>query len=116
MVDAGALDTIVGCDNARGLFPIHRGLRFAVVVATPGGRPHDTHARFGVATTEALETMTTSQAEAVTTRLDASLLARLGGPTRRIPDLRHADDLPWLAHVMDAHPAIGATDGWQAPP
>lgn len=114
LVDAGALDTIVGCDNARGLFPIHRGLRFAVIVATPGGRPHDTHARFGVAAAEVLEAMTTSQDEALTTRLDASLMARLGGPTRRIPDLRHADDLPWLSHVIDAHPAIGAADGWQA--
>jgi hypothetical protein len=39
LVDAGALDTIVGFDNARGLFPIHRGLRFAVMVAAPGGAP-----------------------------------------------------------------------------
>lgn len=114
MVDAGALDTIVGCDNARGLFPVHRGLRFAVIVATPGGPPHDTHARFGVATTEALEVMTASQGEALTIRLDGASLARLGGPTRRIPDLRHADDRPWLARVMDAHPPIGAANGWQA--
>src|SRR5690606_34857398 len=28
-----ALDAIVGIDNANGLFPIHRGLRFAVVTA-----------------------------------------------------------------------------------
>ena len=114
LVDAGALDTIVGCDNARGLFPIHRGLRFAVVVATPGGRPRDTHARFGVATTETLEAMTTAQADPWTTRLDAAQLARLGGPTRRIPDLRHPDDLSWLSRVMDAHPAVGAADGWHA--
>lgn len=114
LVDAGALDTIVGCDNARGLFPIHRGLRFAVVVATPGGAPHDTRARFGVATTETLEAMTAAHGEPMPARLDRSLLARVGGPTRRIPDLRHQDDLEWLSRVMAAHPAIGAVDGWQA--
>jgi hypothetical protein len=114
IVDAGALDTIVGCDNARGLFPIHRGLRFAVVVATPGGTPHDTHARFGVASTEVLDAMTALPEDALPTRLDKTMLVRLGGATRRIPDLRHDDDLKWLSDVMNAHPAMSTEAGWRA--
>jgi hypothetical protein len=47
-------------------------------------------------------------------RLSAEVLARVGGRTRRIPDLRREADLSWLSHVMQAHPAIGAADGWQA--
>jgi hypothetical protein len=113
LVDAGALDTIVGFDNARGLFPIHRGLRFGVMVATPGGRPRDTRAAFGISTTSTIETLTESD-EPLPIQLSGKSLAKVGGPTCRIPDLRRSDDLAWLSDVMSAHPAIGAGDGWQA--
>jgi hypothetical protein len=113
LIDAGAIDTIVGLDNARGLFPIHRGLRFAVMVATPGGAPRDTAAHFGLSTTEAIEALTASQDEPLPARLSAQILAKVGGPGRRIPDLRNDGDLAWLSAVMAAHPAIGAAQGWQ---
>jgi len=114
LVDAGALDTIVGLDNSRGLFPIHRGLRFAVMVATPGGAPRDTRARFGVTSIEAIESLTTSLDEPLTMQLSAQSLAQMGGPGRRIPDLRCGEDRAWLSEVMRAHPAIGAANGWSA--
>lgn len=114
LVDAGALDTIVGFDNARGLFPIHRGLRFAVIVAASGGAPRDTRARFGLASTDAIEELTASGDEPLPIQLSAEVLARIGGRTRRIPDLRSDEDLTWLSHVMRAHPAIGAREGWGA--
>jgi len=114
LVDAGALDTFVGFDNARGLFPIHRGLRFGVMVASPGGAPRDTRARFGVTTTEAIDAMTASPDEPLPIQLPAPAVARVGGPTRRIPDLRREEDLAWLSAVMGAHPALGSPEGWQA--
>jgi hypothetical protein len=114
VVDAGALDTIVGCDNAQGLFPIHRGLRFAVIVATPGGTPRETSARFGVASADTLEQMVAAPDGPWPVRLDAATLARIGGVSRRIPDLRNAEDQHWLSTVMGAHPAAGAADGWHA--
>jgi hypothetical protein len=114
LVDAGALDTIVGFDNARGLFPIHRGLRFAVMVAAPGRPPGDARARFGIRSTDTIETLTASTDEPLPIQLSAAVLARVGGPTRRIPDLRQDDDLAWISEVMQAHPAIGSPDGWQA--
>lgn len=114
LVDAGALDTIVGFDNARGLFPIHRGLRFAVIVATPGGPPRDTRAKFGITSARAIEGMTGSTGETLPIQLSAETVARVGGRARRIPDLRHDEDLAWLSSIMSAHPAIGAADGWRA--
>jgi hypothetical protein len=114
LLDAGALDTIVGFDNARGLFPIHRGLRFAVVVATPGGAPRDARARFGITTTESIEAMTGRGDEEEHTRLVAEDLVTVGGPTRRIPYLRGHNDLAWLSRLMRAHRAIGDPAGWQA--
>lgn len=112
LMDAGALDTVVGFDNSRGLFPIHRGLRFAVVVATPGGTPHDTRARFGVTRTDEIEEMTASHDDPVPLRLTSEALARVGGPTRRIPDVRNEGDMENLIEVMRAQPTIG--DGWHA--
>ncbi|MEO6222095.1 MAG: N-6 DNA methylase [Vicinamibacterales bacterium] len=114
LVDAGALDTIVGFDNARGLFPIHRGLRFAVIVATPGGAPRDARARFGITATDTVESLTASSDDPLPLQLSASILSRVGGPSRRIPDLRCDRDLQWLSNVMRAHPAVGSADGWHA--
>jgi hypothetical protein len=114
LVDAGALDTIVGFDNARGLFPIHRGLRFAVMVATPGSAPRDTHGAFGLSTTGDIETLGESNDAALPVRLSSKVLATIGGPTRRIPDLRSPEDLEWLSRVMAAHPALGTPEGWHA--
>ncbi|HUR19650.1 MAG TPA: Eco57I restriction-modification methylase domain-containing protein, partial [Vicinamibacterales bacterium] len=114
LVDAGALDTIVGFDNARALFPIHRGLRFGVIVAAPGGPSRDTRASFGLTSTEAIEALTSSSDEPLPIQLSASVLARVGGRTRRIPDLRREEDLEWLLSVIGAHPAVGSDDGWKA--
>jgi hypothetical protein len=47
-----SIDTIVGLENSAGIFPIHRGLRFMVLVASPGGPTRDMRARFGVKTLE----------------------------------------------------------------
>ena len=38
LLDRSTLDTVVGLDNADAIFPIHRGMRFVVVVAGAGGR------------------------------------------------------------------------------
>lgn len=114
LVDAGALDTIVGFDNARGLFPIHRGLRFAVVVAAPGGPRRDARARFGVTTADAIQQMTATADDPWPIQLSSEALAEVGGPSRRIPDLRRDDDMAWLLDVMRAHPPVGSADGWQA--
>jgi hypothetical protein len=113
LVDAGVLDTVVGFDNARGLFPIHRGLRFAVMVAAPGGAPRDTRARFGITSTDAIESLTASHDDPLPIQLSAATLRQVGGQTRRIPDLRHDDDLGWLSRVMRAPPALGSADGWK---
>jgi hypothetical protein len=39
LFDACQLDAVVSLDNRDGLFPIHRGVRFALVTATTGGNP-----------------------------------------------------------------------------
>lgn len=48
LLDTSRLDVILGLDNAAGLFPIHRGLRFMAVVTEVGSRTVEGRGRFGV--------------------------------------------------------------------
>lgn len=118
MLDAGTIDTIVGLDNAAGLFPIHRGLRFLVLVASPGAPPRDTRARFGVRTGRELDALPDvdepGDLESLPLRLPAGTIAKVGGSARRIPDLRRPEDLTWLERLAASHPALGAEAGWGA--
>ena len=91
LLDRSTLDTIVGLDNADAIFPIHRGLRFVVVVAGAGGRTREVRARFGIRTTAELDALPARDdpaASAYPIRLTPAQLALVGGRTRRIPDAR----------------------------
>jgi hypothetical protein len=116
---AGGLDTIVGFDNARGLFPIHRGTRFLALVACPGPRDGEVRARFGVSTVAEIETLPAREDQAETvdaypTRFTGERLRRIAGPTLRIPDARHHEDLDLAARLTDLHPPLGDPSGWHA--
>ena len=45
-------------------------------------------------------------------RLSNQLLTAIGGPGRRIPDIRRIADLQLLERLTAAYPAAGAADGW----
>ena len=120
LLDRAATDTIVGLDNGRALFPIHRGLRFLVVVASPGGPRREIQARFGVRTPDELDRLRddvecpTYVESSYPVRLTPERLERLTGPTRRIPDVRRPRDLDLLERLSDRFPRLGDSDGWNA--
>jgi hypothetical protein len=106
LVGDRALDVVIGLDNRRGWFPIHRGVRMAAVVASRE-RQHDrVRARFGVATAEALE----QDSEHVAIR--AEDLARLSGPALRLPDIRDRASYEALRALADRFPPCGDPAGW----
>jgi hypothetical protein len=118
LINHGSVDAIVGFDNAEGIFPIHRGVRFMVLVASPGASPREIRARFGVRTADEIDDLP-GEAEpgdrgAYPVRLSVESLKRVGGSALRIPDVRRAADLDWLQHVSSAFPRLGAKDGWAA--
>lgn len=116
LLERSVLDTVVGFDNAGGLFPIHRGLRFLVVVASPGGRTTEVRARFGVRTARELADLPGLDEDGTSypVRFTPDLLRAAGGTTRRIPDVRDPRDLVWLDTLTRSHPPLGRTDGWGA--
>jgi hypothetical protein len=118
LFDRADTGTIVGLDNASGLFPIHRGLRFLVLVTSPGGSTREIKAHFGIRTTAEIERLSDEASECgddhATVRLTPAWLATIGGPTRRVPDVRRASDLDLLDTLTRRFPALASREGWHA--
>jgi hypothetical protein len=111
------VDALVGLDNARGIFPIHRGLRFVVVSATNGARTQDIRARFGVHSTEDIDALPTVEHLDEGTgvmRLAIDTIRRASGPALRIPDVRRPDLFARLLDIRRGIPALGSAEGWAA--
>ena len=118
LLDRGAIDSIVGFDNREGIFPIHRGLRFLVVVASPGSPPREIRARFGVRSSAEIDELPAEDEpgdrSAFPVRLSPDVIRRVGGASRRIPDVRKPKDIEWLRHIATALPPLGDPAGWGA--
>jgi hypothetical protein len=118
LFDDSTTDTIVGLDNANGIFPIHRGLRFLVIVTSPGGRTREVRARFGVRTNEEIASLADAHDDgrdgqsSYPVRLSPALIVSMSGPARRVPDARHPDDLELLDSLARSHPRLGDLQGW----
>ena len=116
MIGGGTVDSLVGLDNAEGIFPIHRGLRFAVLVASPGAFGRDVRARFGVRRLDEIDELPGEDEagahSAFPVRLSPDAIRTIGGPALRIPDLRKPGDLDWLSRIFRTFPALGDPKGW----
>jgi hypothetical protein len=115
-----ALDTLVGLDNRSGLFPIHRGLRFLVTIATIGRAAGDIRARFGVTQASELAVLP-EQGDAAEggeaafpVRLTPRQISVVGGATLRIPDARRGGDLELLERLATSMPRLGDATFWSA--
>lgn len=108
-----ALDFVAGLDNAQGLFPIHRGLRFAVISATSGASTGHCHAAFGIRSGDQLDALPArGDGGASSVAFTPELLTRITGPARRIPDLRRPGDLDLLVSLNARFPRLGSPEGW----
>ena len=118
LVDRSTLSTVVGLDNARGLFPIHRGVRFLAFVVAPGGTTTDIRARFGVKTSEELDALPAEESplepSAYPVRLTAAHLRLAGGASLRVPDVRRPRDLALLERLTRAFPPLSDHASWGA--
>jgi len=111
-----SVDTLIGIDNAEGIFPIHRGLRIAVLAATAGGRTSEIRARFGVrsaAEIDALPSVDAGNDSRETIRLTVDTIRHAGGPMLRIPDVRRAADFNRLRRLNRVLPPLGGEKGWR---
>ena len=107
------VDALVGMDNHRGVFPIHRSVRFLLVTATAGRPTARIACRLGVDDPATLESIVDQPAGA-TPPLYVSLpvIERLSGPDLALPNLRSAIDLAIAERSAALFPPLGSAAGW----
>jgi hypothetical protein len=111
------IDALVGIDNQRGVFPIHRSVRFLLVTATRGAPTRTIACRLGERDPTALET-TGEEAPATSSwfpvRITPELIRRLSGDDLTIPDFRTATDVAIAERAAAMFPPMGDERGWSA--
>ncbi len=112
------VERIVGFDNRRGTFPIHRSVRFVLLSATAGAPTGEIACRFGEQDPVALSSMTSDSGRIdpawFTTRVTPALLRRVSGDDLSIPDLRSPLDLTIVERAVSLFPPLGSSAGWNA--
>ena len=112
LFDACRLDAIVALDNRDGLFPIHRGVRFALITATAGGRTDALMLKTGVHEATVLDDIADRGEPPGALHVPMSLLTAFDGESRAVPDLASSGDREVLARILAAGPPLGSRDGW----
>ena len=110
------VDAIVGMDNHRAVFPIHRSVRFLLVTATAGSPSHRIALRLGLDDPAALEALDTDADElhGFPLHLSPDLLERLSGPALTIPHLCTPTDLAIVERAAALFRPLGNADGCAA--
>jgi hypothetical protein len=118
------VDSLVGVDNRRGIFPIHRGLRFLLVSATAGSPTRLVACRLGIESASDLEALpgrrgpwsNVSDVSDVSDviQLSPDTIRRISGPSLAIPYLRSAVDLAICEKAAALFPPLGSDRGWAA--
>ena len=111
------LDAVVGVDNHRGIFPIHRSVRFLLITASPGSPTHRVACRFGIEDPAALEAIGEEASDTspwYPVHVSPALLQRISGNGLAIPALRDATDLAIVDRAAALFPPLGSAQGWAA--
>jgi hypothetical protein len=118
LLTRSAVEEVVGFDNRRAIFPIHRSVRFLLVSARVGTATDRMRCRFGETDPSVLEPSVTAagppesgQHGVIVTR---ALLEKISGPDLTIPECRSALDLGVVERAAALFAPLGATEGWHA--
>jgi hypothetical protein len=116
LFDRCAVDGLVGIDNRRGIFPIHRSVRFLLVTATRGQPTTEVACRLGETTLAALETGDEVRPEPswFPVRVTPALLETISGSELAIPDFRSPLDVTIAERAAVLFAPLGADEGWSA--
>jgi hypothetical protein len=110
------VDALVGIDNQRGIFPIHRSVRFVLVTATAGSATRSIGCRFGIQSTGELDALGDEAADrsAFPIALSVGALERLSGPSLAIPHVRSTVDLAICEKASSLFAPLESAAGWNA--
>jgi len=108
------VDALVAIDNHRGVFPIHRSVRFVLLTATGGGTTQELACTFGLDDSASLESLDDSRDGRTPLRLSTALLERVSGPSLAVPYVRSAVDLAIVERAAALFAPLGSASGWHA--
>ncbi|MGE3274465.1 MAG: N-6 DNA methylase [Vicinamibacterales bacterium] len=118
VLDGTAVDTLASFENRAGVFPIHRSMRFLLLVTTAGLRTERFAARFGLTDPDVLDTWGDRAGDDPpdTDRLSLSrgLLDRWDPGHLSIPDLPSPRDLAIVDRAVRHAPRLADGSGWGA--
>jgi hypothetical protein len=109
-----AVDAAVGFDNRDALFPIHRGVRFALLTASAGGSTTELQSRAGLRSAAVLDDVPDEGNVPDAVRVPLTLVRRFSGAAFAVPELADTRDREILARVLAAAPHLGSANGWNA--
>jgi hypothetical protein len=110
------VDAIVGLDNRRGVFPIHRSVRFLLLTATAGPSTRSIGCRFGESDLTTLDHIDDDAhgSSSFDVRITPALLERISPDDGAIPWLAHRLDLAIVERSAALFPPLGSDRGWHA--
>ena len=111
------VDALVGFDNQRGVFAIHRSVRFLLTTATKGSPTTNIACRLGesdVASLDAFDDERPSSSSWFRVRLTPAFIQRVSGDAMTIPELRTATDVVIADRAAALFPPLGSDPGWAA--
>lgn len=113
-----SLEGLLGFDNRRAIFPVHRSTRFLIILGARAGATRELRCRFGLTATSALEKMPDALGEDVAQswpiRIDCAWLEKTDPELLSVPDLVDPRDLAILVSATATVPAFGSPRGWGA--
>jgi hypothetical protein len=115
LVNRARLDALVGFDNHRGVFPIHRSVRFLLLTAAAGGSTDEIACRLGLddpAELEAIGDERTDSAPWFPIRLSVRFLQRVAGDDLTIPWVQTKTDVAILERAAAMFRPLGGQGGW----
>ncbi|MCX6538184.1 MAG: N-6 DNA methylase [Acidobacteria bacterium] len=111
-------DRLVGLENAAGIFPIHRGVRFLLLSTTAGTPTRRTRCRFGARDPSELDTIVSGAARRLSrdsaVTITPEFLKRVSGPGMAIPHLRTRQDMRLVEQLVERFPPLADRRGWGA--
>lgn len=113
-----SVETVAGFDNRRGIFDIHRSVRFVLLSAQAGGSTGAFRCRFGETDPGELEQACDDHGVVQPTwwpvRLSPTALERMSGPDLAVPDVRSPADVAIVDRISTRFPPLGSEHGWRA--
>ena len=111
------VDALVGLDNRRNVFAIHRSVKFLLTTATRGSPTTSISCRFGesdLASLDAAADHRPASSSWFRVRLTPAFLQRLSGDTLTIPEFRDGTDLAIVERAVALFPPLKSDAGWAA--